>query len=235
MRIHRLFVLWLLPLLIASLSAPDGFAGVIFGRKNNKKPTAAERVPELLAQMKTDGDAGKRAAAAQELRQFDIQQFPNIVPGLIDTLLSDKEPSVRAEAARTLGKIRPISEQGGMALEQALAKDSSTRVRLQARSSLMQYHWSGYHSVRKDDLVPQTKEPPLADDKTPPAIGIRTPPRQPDNARTMSGYRAPNPQPYTPYQPKVSEPPLAPPVAPPSNPTPPARGGNENGPELTPP
>ncbi len=233
MRNHRLFALWLLPLLLALAFVPPTFAGVLFGRKN-KKPTPAERVPELLTQIKTDGDAGKRAAAAQELRQYDLQQFPTIVPGLVDVMLSDREPSVRAEAARSLGKLRPISEQAGLALEQTLAKDSSTRVRLQARSSLMQYHWSGYHSLRKDDLVPQTKEPPLADDRTPPTtIGARTPPRQSDGPRTWSGYRAPTTQPYTPYRPSVIEPPLAPPVAP-SNPIPP-RGGNENGPDLTPP
>ena len=71
------------------------------------------------------------------------------------------------------------------------------RVRLQARSSLLQYHWSGYHSVRKEDLVSQTKEPPLADGKVPPVINTTTPPsmrnrlvpRQADGSHSLSGYR----------------------------------------------
>jgi hypothetical protein len=231
MRNHRLLVLWLLPLLLVPLFAPCGYAGVFFGKKN-KKPTPMERVPELLAQVKTDGDESKRVAAAQELRQYDPQQFPMIVPVLAEVLLSDKKPAVRAEAAQSIGKLRPISQQAGTALEQALANDASMRVRLQARSSLMQYHWNGYHNVRKDDLVPQTKEPPLADDKTPPPIISTTlPPRQPDGSRSMSGYRPPAPFPYPPSRSTTNEPPLAP-VAPA---TPPVRGGNEGGPDLTPP
>ena len=240
MRTHRLLALWLVPLALLPILACSGYAGVFFGKKN-KKPTPAERVPELLAQVKTDGDESKRAAAAQELRQYDPQQFPMIVPVLADVLVTDKKPGVRVEAAQSLGKLRPISPQGGMALEQALANDSSMRVRLQARSSLMQYHWSGYHSVRKDDLVPQTKEPPLAADKTPSILGATMPPpsanrlvpRQADGSRSTSGYRSPPPAPfpYTPNRPSANEPPLAP-----STPiTPPVRGGNEGGPELTPP
>jgi hypothetical protein len=239
--------LWLVPLILLPALVGPSYAGIFFGKKN-KKPTPAERVPELLAQVKTDGDESKRAAAAQELRQYDPAQFPMIVPVLIDVLLTDKKPAVRAEAAQSLGKIRPISQQAGMALEQALSSDSSMRVRLQARSSLLQYHWSGYHSVRKDDLVPQTKEPPLADDKTPPPIISTTTlppatnrlvPQQADGSRSTSGYRPapPAPFPIVPPRPTGNEPPLAPPAndtpAPPMNP--PVRGSGDGGPELTPP
>jgi hypothetical protein len=228
MRKPRLSALWLLPLLLPPLVAPPSYAGVFF--KKIKKPTPAERVPELLAQVKTDGDESKRAAAAQELRQYDPQQFPMIVPVLADVLLSDKKPAVRAEAAQSIGKLRPISQQAGMALEQALSNDASMRVRLQARSSLMQYHWNGYHNVRKEESGPSTKEPPLADDKTPPPPIISTtlPPRQPDGSRTTSGYRPPAPFPYPPSRTTTNEPPLAPA-------SPPPRGGNESGPDLTPP
>ncbi|MGH7225567.1 MAG: HEAT repeat domain-containing protein, partial [Gemmataceae bacterium] len=145
----RLRALWLIPLMLLPGLIGPSYAGIFFGRKN-KKPTPAERVPALLALVKSDGDESKRAAAAQELRQYDPSQFPMIVPILVDVLLTDSKPGVRAEAAQSLGKIRPISKQAGMALEQALGNDSSMRVRLQARSSLLQYHWSGYHSVRKD-------------------------------------------------------------------------------------
>jgi hypothetical protein len=241
----RLRALWLIPLVLLPALVGPSYAGIFFGRKN-KKPTPAERVPELLAVVKTDGDESKRAAAAQELRQYDPGQFPMILPVLIDVLLTDSKPAVRAEAAQSIGKIRPISQQAGLALEQALTNDSSMRVRLQARSSLLQYHWSGYHSVRKDDLVPQTKEPPLADDKTPPIISTTAPPpatnrlepQQADGSRSLSGYRPAPPAPFPvvpPQQSTGNEPPLAPstPAAPPANP--PVRGGNESGPDLTPP
>lgn len=233
MRTHRLRALWLVPLALLPILACSSYAGVFFGKKN-KNPSPAERVPELLAQVKTDGDESKRAAAAQELRQYDLQQYPMIVPVLADVLLTDKKPAVRAEAAQSIGKLRPLSDQGGMALEQALANDPSMRVRLQARSSLMQYHWSGYHSVRKDDLVSQTKEPPLVDGKSPPIVNTTVPPtsnnrlipRQADGSRSTSGYRpAPAPSSYPTGRPTLNEPPLAPPV----------RVGNEGGPELSPP
>jgi hypothetical protein len=241
---RRLGALWLVPLVLLPALANPSYAGIFFGKKN-KKPTPAERVPELLAQIKSDGDESKRAAAAQELRQYDPGQFPMIVPVLVEVLLSDSKPGVRAEAAQSLGKIRPISQQAGMALEQALNSDASMRVRLQARSSLLQYHWSGYHSVRKDDLMPQTKEPPLADGKSPPIISTTTlpptnrfVPQPSDPSRSTSGYRPlpPSPFPVVPARATGNEPPLAPPIPPSSAPpmNPPARG-NDGGPELTPP
>jgi hypothetical protein len=235
----RLRALWLVPLVVLPALSGPGYAGIFFGKKN-KKPTPAERVPELLAQVKSDGDESKRAAAAQELRQYDPGQFPMIVPVLIDVLLTDSKPVVRAEAAQSLGKIRPISQQAGMALEQALSNDSSMRVRLQARSSLLQYHWSGYRSVRKDDLVSQTKEPPLADDKSPPIINTTTlppakdrfAPQPTEGLRATSGTRTAPPVsfPFVPLRTTRNEPPLAPP---PANPTP--APPSDGGPELTPP
>jgi len=222
----------LLPLTVGPSSA-----GVFFGRKSKKAATPVERVPELLALIKTDGDESKRAAAAQELRQYDAAQYPAMIPVLVEVLLSDKKPGVRAEAAQTLGKLRPISQQAGLALEQALSNDASMRVRLQARSSLLQYHWSGYHSTKKDDLAPQTKEPPLADDKTPPLLNMTTlpsnigriAPQPAPRARTTSSYQPTQPAllPTVPARPTLREPPLAP--------TTPAPAGSESGPELTPP
>jgi len=158
---HRLPVM----LLLAGVIVQSAHAGIIFGKKA-RKPSETDRVPELVNTVKSDGDEDKRAGAARDLRQFDPAKYPYLVPILVDVLLNDKEPAVRAEAAQSLGKIRPISQQAGLALEQALTKDSSMRVRLQARSALMQYHWAGYHGqgIAKDDtLLQQSKEPPLAD------------------------------------------------------------------------
>ena len=241
---YRLRALWLVPLVLLPLAAGNASAGVLFGKKGKKTPTPAERVPELLALVKTDGDESKRAAAAQELRQYDASQFPAIIPVLVDALLTDKKPGVRAEAAQTLGKLRPISQQAGIALEQALNADASMRVRLQARSSLLQYHWSGYHNTKKDDLVPQTKEPPLADDKMPAVlnpsslpstIGRVVPQPAAPNARTTSADRPALTAQFSPgtARPSSQEPPLAPPTVPIQAPA--TGGGNESGPELTPP
>jgi hypothetical protein len=152
------FPLILMTMAALALPAP---AGIIFGRKT--KPNPAERVPELIITVKTDKDESKRASAAEELRQYDAATHPDIVPVLIDVLMNDAKPSVRAEAADSLGKIRPISQEAGWALEQALAKDGSARVRMQARYALMVYRWNGYHSPPKGTeptIVPPKDQPP---------------------------------------------------------------------------
>src|SRR4051812_32140423 len=72
---RTVIALLLLPCLAFPLSA-----GIIFGKK--PKPNPKERVPELIAIVKTDGDENKRASAADELRQYDPTMFPEIVPVL---------------------------------------------------------------------------------------------------------------------------------------------------------
>jgi hypothetical protein len=137
-----------------ALPAPAGF---LFGKKT--KPNPAERVPELIVIVKTDKDESKRAAAAEELRQYDPTANADIVPVLIDVLMNDPKPSVRMEAAESLGKLRPISQEAGWALEQAKDKDASMRVRAKARYELLGYYWAGYHSD------PKTKDAPAANPK----------------------------------------------------------------------
>jgi HEAT repeat protein len=137
-----------------ALPAPAGF---LFGKKT--KPNPAQRVPELIVIVKTDKDESKRASAAEELRQYDPKANADIVPILIDVLLNDAKPAVRVEAAESLGKLRPISQEAGWALEQAKEKDSSMRVRAKARYELLGYYWAGYHSD------PKTKDGPAANPK----------------------------------------------------------------------
>ncbi len=151
-------------------------AGFIFGKKT-PKPEPALRVPQLLGILKSDPDEHKRSDAAEELREFDAQTFPDIIPVLVDALQNDPKVSVRVEAAQSLAKIRPVSQQAGQALEHSLANDPSMRVRLQARSSLLQYHWAGYRSPRKETPPLQTQEPPLApgEEGTPPASSQNPP------------------------------------------------------------
>ncbi len=135
------------PLILATLapSAPAGF----FSRKSKINP--AERVPELLIQLKSGQDEGERTAAAEELRQYDPKSFPELVPGLIDALGHDNSPAVRSEAASSLGRLRPISQQAGYALEQATNGDATLRVRLAARQALLQYHIVGYRAAKTQD------------------------------------------------------------------------------------
>lgn len=142
-------------------------AGIFFSKKPAKNPL--ERVPELVTILQKDGDEDKRVDAAAELRHFDTSTFPQIVPALIFSLANDTKPSVRAEAAASLSKIRPVSPQVGQALEVATAKDASMRVRIQARSSLLQYSLAGYRAPAKPVSGNQSDEPPLFDPKAIPA------------------------------------------------------------------
>jgi len=228
----------LLMLLLYTAVAGPAHAGIIFGRKPPPpKPSPSELVPQLLAQAKNDGDENKRGAAVGELRQFDPKQFPDLVPTLIEVLLTDKKPYVRAEAAQTLGKLRPLQPEIAGALEQALARDSSMRVRLQARSALIQYHWSGIHGTKKDDPITpippiphgptgQTKEPPLADPQTKPPV-VKPPQGTPEPPPAPAPAPVVQPQP-TPPSPSGVQPLPVGPSTPPS-PSP------EKGPELPPP
>lgn len=131
--------------------------GSIFSKPQKVKP-ARERVPELVALLKTNPDESLRADAADELRQFDPTQFPEIIPTLIESLLSDKKPSVRAEAASSLGKLKGIHAKVGQALEHSMVNDASMRVRLQARSSLFTYQLAGYRSSAKTASQSSTAE-----------------------------------------------------------------------------
>jgi HEAT repeats len=127
------------------------------------KPNPAERVPQLVVTVKADPDEDKRAAAVKELREYDPNSFKDIIPVLIDVLQHDPKPSVRAEAATSLSKLRPISQEVGWALEEA-TKDSSIRVRFTARNVLMSYRISGYRSNPKPDgnlPAPQQSSGPL--------------------------------------------------------------------------
>ncbi len=175
------------------------------------------------------------------MRTFDPAKFPDIIPALIDALQNDPTPSVRSEAVQSLGKLRPVSQVVGEALEQTLAKDASMRVRLQARSTLLQYHWAGYHSGKKNDVPPltPTHDPgPVESRKYPPPIETSSskPPLIP---RLWGSKPAPPPvanAPGSPVPPKVTtnEPPLAPPLVPPAQLTPTQQSGPTTQPAAPP-
>lgn len=161
-----------------SLALATSAQAQLFGKREPVKVTPPEmRVPELLKLLKEDGDENKRLAAIDELRGMDAKTFPEIVPALVELLLNDKKPSVRAESAYTLGRYRPVQQLVGVALESARDNDASMRVRLQARGSLVTYYLAGFRAIKPEDTkqgnlpttpatTPSSKEPPLANPTT---------------------------------------------------------------------
>jgi hypothetical protein len=148
-------------LILAWCSAP-GSARAVLKKPANVNPNV--RVPQLIQMLRTDRDAAKRSDAAEELSEYDAKSFPEIATALIDSLQNDPESSVRMESASALGSLRPISQQAGFALEQAITMDSSMGVRMTARRALWQYYLLGYRPGRQTNKnFEQTEEPPLAD------------------------------------------------------------------------
>ena len=186
-------------------------AGPLFSWRKAEKPDPKVRVPELLQILKSDKDEIKRSNAAVELRQYDAGAFPDMVPALINALFTDTRAGVRIDAAQTLSKIRPVSQTIGEALEQAMEKDVSMRVRLQARSSLLSYQWAGYRGGKKPEAGPAvaTVPAPVKQPTTTPVTAPTSDRRTgfgslflPSVRTTPTPSRAGN----------TSEPPLAPPV-----------------------
>jgi hypothetical protein len=179
------YSLWLLVVLALPALAAPAQAQFFFSKK--ARPTPAHRVPELILILKTETDERKRAAAADELREYDAKTFTEIVPVLVDVLHNDTKSSVRLEALNTLYRVRPVSQPAGQAIEFAASSDESLRVRLQAKTALLKYHLAGYSSSNKNEpsiLQPSTQEPPLADPSGvaiptvafPPATGLKVAP-----------------------------------------------------------
>lgn len=201
-------------LLVAALTmaVDSARAGIFFNRK--PKPQTADRVPTLLYTLKTDASEQKRVEAADELRNYDAGTNPEIIPVLIESALKDPQASVRSSAVQTLGKLRPVSQLAGKAIEQAASSDPSMRVQLQARSTLLQYRMSGYHSSKTDPApaVPtrtiRTEEPPLAplEPTPPPAVRQQAQPAPLPVGPTLAPSSAPRPMPSsaTPVQPMPS-------------------------------
>ncbi len=187
----------------------------------NKKPKAppAQRVPELILQAKTDPDERKRAAAVEELREFDTKTFQEVVPVLADVAKSDSKAGVRLEAINSLAKIRPVSQQAGQAMEWASQHDDSWKVRWQAKSALLRYGWSGYHAGKNEmpNAAPQppaTREPPLSTGRQ--VQGTRPPPPATTTGRTAVRTQPPtSPPPVIVNQPSLGVSDLGPPTGPP--------------------
>ncbi len=161
--------LWI-GLMLAGLLAPSAAQAQLFWKRTPATPSLppAQQVTNLIKQLKEDGDENKRLAAIEELRGMDATAHPEMIGPLMEALFNDKKPSVRAEAAYTLGRVRPVQSGIGQALEYARDNDASMRVRLQARGTLLGYYIGGYRSGQEESPSPLTpgasskNEPPLA-------------------------------------------------------------------------
>ena len=187
--------LYLILLVAPAIALPA--QGSIFSCKpNTARPAPETVVPGLLHTVKTDPSEARRAAAIIELRDFDVRLFPDIIPVLVDVLQNDTKPSVRREAAITLGQF-PVTPLAGKALHEACSKDPSLKVRIHAWSAFKCYQFRGYHeqpTVPGPKMI-ATDEPPMTHTtvtytpKTTPPAGpvVTTPPLRPQstgNART---------------------------------------------------
>jgi hypothetical protein len=127
----------------------------LFGKK---KATVSpdQRVQQLITIAQTAPEPSRRADAVEELRDFSTATYPYIVPVLVDILNQDKSVIVRVEAARTLGRIRPVTKTASDALSEASAKDSALRVRWQAKTSLTLFNMA---SISLGNQA-ETEQPP---------------------------------------------------------------------------
>jgi len=153
----------LMSLLPIVLLATPALAGPLFKRPN--KPDPAEHVPALIKTLQSDPDERKRESAAEELREYDLKSFPDIVPALVEALKNDPSSAVRLEVVSSISKMRPITQPAGYALEQAVADDTSFRVRTSAKSTLVEWVLvRGYVRQYRPPATSgsETEEPPLA-------------------------------------------------------------------------
>ncbi|HET6576408.1 MAG TPA: HEAT repeat domain-containing protein [Fimbriiglobus sp.] len=149
--------------LTASAPAGDGILGLGLFKKRSKSPEPATQAKQLVATLQGDPDEKKRRQAAEQLRGLDPRKDGDIVPALIGTLQRDPSPAVRAEAAESIGKLRPIYQPAGIAMESALASDPDPKVRDAVKAALWQYHLNGYRTAPAGNpYATQTAEPPLA-------------------------------------------------------------------------
>ncbi|MGF1583605.1 MAG: HEAT repeat domain-containing protein [Gemmataceae bacterium] len=200
-----------LTVMTASVAATQGG---IFGRRQTPEQSA-NRVAQLIVQAQTETNYYKRATAISQLREYSAAKYPEIIPVLVQALQTDQAITVRIEAARSLGRIRPLTSMAKSALSHASTGDSAFRVRWQARTSLMYYNVVGLnpnnHAKSGGNDPKVVISPPSGSPRTSPlgAPGELLVPSHP----TSVEYPRPLPKgPAAPLKPKQSEPPLAVPV-----------------------
>lgn len=194
-----------LVLMLAVSMAGPAWAGPLSFLRKKQQPQGQQPAPvqqrtsELILTLKTDQDAAKRVAAAEELRDQDVRSNPEVIPVLIEAAQRDAKPEVRLAAVQSLGRFRPVSAEVGRVIEQVAGSDSSMRVRVSARSTLWQYQMAGYrggnNAAGAAPAGPSTtQEPPLAGQSEGPALNAPA-----DAAPTPSpSFQYPQPMPAGP-------------------------------------
>lgn len=161
-------------------SAPAGAIDLglgLFKRKSKAEPVS--RVKSLVAALQTNPDARHRQSAAAALRDFDPRTNPEVIPALIGSLQRDPSPAVRSEAVESIGKLKPVYQPAGIAMETALQTDPDAKVREAIKSALWQYHLNGYRAPPVGSpIAAQTAEPPLAALRSIPTNSVAPAPRQ---------------------------------------------------------
>ena len=98
-----------------------------------------QQVLALVNRVQNDLLPEKRAVAAEVLHQYDGNNFPEIMPVLVQVLERDTDPTVRKEAAKSLGRLKPPSSEALDALHRAAEKDASLKVRMAAKVAKLGY------------------------------------------------------------------------------------------------
>lgn len=189
----------------------------IFRKKNPDKDEPQPKSKQIVETLKSDTDEKKRQAAAVQLRDEDPRTNADILPTLIASLQRDPSTAVRSEVAETIGKLKPVSQVAGAALEQTFVSDPSESVRKSSQKALWDYHLNGYRSTGANAAMPQTAEPPLAKPKSAP-IALPVSRQKPLTTATAVAPPATTPAPARPITtgigkgaiyPQTIEPPLA--------------------------
>jgi len=211
MRRHALATLSVAILASHATAGPSDFPRLrsLFGLKK-KDDQAPSKTKQLLETLKADTDEKKRKSAAEDLADVDPRANPDVMAGLIASLRQDPAVAVRTAAAETIGKLKPVSAQAGVALEEAVQSDPADGVRKAAQAALFQYHLNGYKAAPAGTV--QSVEPPLAKvrTKSPPVVAAKTP---------LPAVKPPAPAPVTvgrgsAIPAETAEPPLAKPKTP---------------------
>ncbi len=154
---------------LTTVAAPAPASGVFGSRKATVVP--ADRVEKLVAAARTARADSERLEAVVELREFDAVAYPAVVPALVQALRTDKAVSVRIEAARSLGRVRPLTATARDALFEASLHDSAFRVRWQARTSLTYFTVANVNPYNHASAQHQPPIMPKETITTPPVAG----------------------------------------------------------------
>lgn len=147
-----------------SLSAPNAQA-IDFGLglfKRKSKTETPNQTGQLIATLANDPDVNNRKQAAAAMKNLDPRGNAEVIPALIRALQKDPAPEVRSLAAESIGRLKPVYQPAGLALEAAQGSDPAESVREAAKSALWQYHLNGYRASNDSQMPNQTAEPPFA-------------------------------------------------------------------------